>query len=601
MITEPIFPLTLAELCAAYCAHRYKPADVIRALYADMGEGQGGEIWIHLRPLEAVLAEAEALAASGNATLPLFGIPFAVKDNIEVAGMPCTVGCPAYQYTPEKNATVVQRLLAAGALLIGKTNLDQFATGLVGTRSPYGAVRNPFNPAYISGGSSSGSAASVARGWVAFSLGTDTAGSGRVPAGACNLVGLKPTPGLFSTAGVVPACRSLDCVSVFAHTVEDAWAVANVLAGKDSDDIYSRAVPALGVTRRKIRLGIPATPEFFGDVIAEKAWSAAIAEVRADPRVELLPLDFAPFYNVARLLYEGPWVAERRAAIAPFMDLHAEDMDPTVRGIIAGADAITAVDTFNGIYRLEALRPACDRILETVDMLMVPTAPSIYTHAEIAADPVVLNSRLGTYTNFVNLLGMAALAMPGPFRDDGLPASVTLLGAAGSDHRLADFAVTLQPRLHTRLGCTSRVPAVSAPTLAPLPFSEPVVEIAVVGAHLTGLPLNWQLVERGARLLQTTHTAPHYRLYALSATTPAKPGLIRTRGPGAAIEVEVWQIPTRVLGSFVADIPPPLGIGSLELADGRVVKGFICEPWVIDDAIEITSYGGWRAYLAAQG
>jgi len=598
-------PVTIAGLRQAYLHGATTPEEVVDRIFDRIRNEDGGEAWIYLRAHDEVRAEAQAASAALRATepsadKPLLGIPFAIKDNIDVAGLPTSAACPAFTHTAGESAAVVERLLAAGAILIGKTNLDQFATGLVGTRSPYGAVRNPFNPDYMSGGSSSGSAAVVARGWVAFALGTDTAGSGRIPAGACNLVGVKPTPGLVSSYGVLPACRSVDCVSVLAHTVEDGWEVLNVLAGADARDPYSRMPQALGPLGRRVRLGVPQSLEFFGDRVAECAWHDALDSVGAAVGVELVVLDLAPFQQVARLLYEGPWVAERRVALGAFLDTHADDMDPTVRSIIARADTLAATDAFSGMYEFEALRRVCEAELGKLDMLLVPTAPTIYRHDEIAAEPILLNSRLGTYTNFVNLLGMAALSLPGPFRGDGLPAGVTLLGAAGSDHRLAEFARRLQPLLHRRLGLSNAHPPARGESLEPLPFAEPVVEVAVVGAHLSGLPLNWQLTERGARLVETTTTATDYRLFALPGTVPPKPGLVRTATDGAALEVEVWAMPIRNFGSFVSEIPAPLGIGTLTLADGRLVKGFICENAAVTGAPDVSAFGGWRNYLAAQ-
>ena len=605
MKTMPSPPLTIAGLRRAYQDGSTNPLTVIEQLLDRMRDADGREAWIYQRDPELVRAEAQACLDAARdpaawTARPLLGIPFAVKDNIDVAGLPTTAGCPAYAYTPDQTATVVAKLLAAGAILVGKTNLDQFATGLVGTRSPYGAVKNPFHPEYMSGGSSSGSAAVVARGWVAFALGTDTAGSGRIPAGACNLVGLKPTPGLVSNFGVVPACRSLDCVSIFAHTVEDGWAVLNVLAGPDARDPYSAPPAPLGPAVGPVRVGVPQSPEFHGDALADRAYRAALAAANAEPGVDYIPLDFAPFHAVGQLLYEGPWVAERRAAIAGFMDSHAHEMDPAVRAVIARADVLSAADVFRGQYALADLRRACAAELGKVDLLLTPTAPTIYRHEQIAAEPIASNNRLGLYTNFVNLLGLAALALPGPFRADGLPAGVTLLGSAGSDHRLAAFARRLQPRLHHRLGLSDARPSSSGETLVPLPTQEPQVEVAVVGAHLSGLPLNGQLIERSARLLEATTTAPEYRLYALPGTTPPKPGLVRVAAGGAALEVEVWALPERLFGGFVAAIPPPLGIGALKLADGRYVKGFLCETAAVADAPDVTAYGGWRAYLAAR-
>lgn len=595
-------PLTIAALRSAYVAGNLDPVEVVSRLFKRLDSEPGTEAWILLRTRAEVLTDARAAAAriAAGEDLPLLGVPFAVKDNIDVAGLPTTAGCPAFAQVAEQSAAVVERLVAAGAILIGKTNLDQFATGLVGTRSPYGAVTNPHQPEYMSGGSSAGSAAVVARGWVAFSLGTDTAGSGRVPAGACNLVGVKPSTGLVSTFGVLPACRSLDCVSVFAHTVEDGWSVLQVLAGLDARDPYSRSPEPLGPVVHEVRIGVPSVPEFFGDAVAEQAWREALEIVATQPGVQIDTFDLAPFHEVARLLYDGPWVAERRAAVGQFFDTHPSEMDATVHAIIGRAAGMTAVDAFVAQYALEALRPRCMAELERFDLLMAPTAPTIYRHDEIAAEPVLLNSRLGIYTNFVNLLGMAAIAVPGPFRTDGLPAGVTLLGAAGSDHRLAEVARRVEPALHRRLGTTDIMPTAAAAALAPLPEVAPAIEVAVVGAHLSGLPLNWQLVERGALLRRTTTTVPDYRLFELPGTVPPKPGLLRVANGGAAIEVEVWAMPLRHYGSFVASIPAPLGIGTLSLADGSNVQGFVCEASACAEAIDITAHGGWRAWLRSR-
>jgi allophanate hydrolase len=528
----------------------------------------------------------------------LFGIPFAVKDNIDVAGMPTTCACPAFAYAPQRSAAAVERLEAAGGLLLGKTNLDQFATGLVGTRSPYGEVSNPFNPDYVSGGSSSGSAVAVASGFAAFALGTDTAGSGRVPAGFCNLVGIKPTPGLVSSRGVFPACKSLDCVSILAHTVADAWDVHLVLAGPDAGDPYSRAIAALGPVTRQVRIGIPTPLDFRGDAIAAAAFEAAVAVLKEEPAFAFSEVPFAPFAAVAALLYDGPWVAERRLAIGDFFDDHAADMDATVRAVIGKAAGRTAVEAFAAAYELEAGKRMAERVFADIDLLLVPTSPTHHTRADVAADPVAKNSDFGIYTNFVNLLGMSALALPGPFRVDGLPAGITLIAMAGGDHRLAEFARRIEPRLHRKLGLGAHEPPRAKAMLRPLPAGEPMVTVAVVGAHLSGMPLNWQLVERGARLLRAARTAPRYRFFALPGTVPPKPGLIQVDGNGASIELELWQIPARHYGSFVAEIPPPLGIGTLTLDDGSQAQGFLCEALATAGAEDITHFGGWRAYRA---
>jgi len=587
--------MTIIDTHAAYLSGASTPSGCIEQVLARIAAADRPEIWISRVDDDALRAQARALdavlAAEGAAALarlPLLGIPFAVKDNIDVAGMPTTAACPAFAYVPDQSAPVVDKLVAAGALLVGKTNLDQFATGLVGTRSPYGAVRNAIDPAYVSGGSSSGSAVAVALGMAAFSLGTDTAGSGRVPAGLNGIVGLKPTRGLLSTRGVVPACRTLDCVSVFAVDVADAWKVTQVAAGYDAQDPYSRRIPPQGVRRRGYRIAVPAQLEFFGDAAAQTAFEATLARLRDLPSCTFGTVDYTPFRDAAALLYQGPWVAERRAAVGAFIETQPEAAHPVVAGIIGQASGYGATDAFHGQYKLAALRRAAEDALADYDFLLVPTTPTMHRIADVLERPVELNSQLGYYTNFVNFFDMAALAVPGQQRADGLPAGVTLIGPAGSDHLLATAAAKL-------LG------GADATALAadPLPFCEPTVQVAVVGAHLEGQPLNWQLLERGARKVTATQTAPRYRLYALPGTTPPKPGLARVDGDGTAIAIEVWELPLRRFGEFVAEIPQPLGIGSLELADGRWVKGFICEPAAIAGATDISAFGGWRAYLAS--
>ena len=560
------------------------------------------EIWISQPTAEALLAEAVRLdgqwAAEGAAILerlPLFGLPFAVKDNIDVAGVPTTAACPDFAYTPERSATAVERLLAAGALYVGKTNLDQFATGLVGTRSPYGAVRNAVDPDYVSGGSSSGSAVAVALGLAVFALGTDTAGSGRVPAGFNGIVGVKPSIGLVSTAGVVPACRSLDCVSVFAASVADAWQVLAVIAGVDGADPRSRKLAMTAPLPRGARIGIAARPEFFGDDQAAAAYASALATLEADASFTTADIDLSPLTAAAELLYQGPWLAERRLAVGELLTARPEAIDPVVRGVIAGGAAYSAEDLFTASYRMTGYRAQAVQMFDGIDALLVPTAPNHPRIAEVLADPVGRNSQLGYYTNFVNLLDLAAIAIPAAVRADGLPFGLTLIGPAGSDHRLATLAERLLQVLGRALPDTAAVPL----SAQPLPFAEPTIAVAVVGAHLAGQALNWQLIECGARRTALTRTAARYRLYALANTTPAKPGLVRVDEAGEAIEVEVWEMPQRQFGRLMAQVGAPLGIGSLELADGSWVKGFICEPIAISGAVDITHHGGWRRYLAA--
>jgi allophanate hydrolase len=483
--------------------------------------------------------------------------------------------------------------------LIGKTNLDQFATGLVGVRSPYGAVRNALHPEYVSGGSSSGSAVAVALGLVSFSLGTDTAGSGRVPAGLNNIVGLKPTRGLISTRGIVPACRTLDCISIFAQTVEDAWSALQAAAGYDAEDPYSRPVGMLGVKCRGYRIAVPADPEFFGDRNARQAYEATLACLKQASDCQVETIDFSMFREAALLLYEGPWVAERLAAVGSFFETKREAMHPVVAGIIGQGSRYSAVDAFNGQYRLAELKRKAERLLSQYDFMLVPTAPTIPSIEAVEREPVRRNSELGYYTNFVNFFDLAALSVPAVQRVDGLPFGVTLIGQCGSDHRLAFAAQTLSACWQP---VSKDMPAGAWHRLAahPLPFAEPTIQLAVVGAHLEGQPLNWQLLERGARKVETTRTSKNYRLYALNGTHPPKPGLQRVSRDGYAIEVEVWEMPVRCFGEFVAEVPSPLAIGSLELVDGRWIKGFVCEGRALDGAEEISHYGGWRGYLARQ-
>jgi allophanate hydrolase len=498
----------------------------------------------------------------------------------------------------ERDATAVARLIGAGAIPIGKTNLDQFATGLVGVRSPYGAGPCAFDARYVSGGSSSGSALAVAHGLVSFALGTDTAGSGRVPAGFNNLVGVKPTPGLVSTRGVVPACRSLDCVSVFGLTVRDAELVLEVMTGFDAEDPFSRARPEAEAAPIA-RVGVPRTLEFFGNAEYERCFREAAARLQA-LGVEVVPFDLEPFVAVARLLYGGPWVAERYSAVGAFIEAHPNETHPVVRDIVLGGKQVTGAQAFEGIYELAALRRATEGVWKTLDAMLLPTTGTHDTIEAVEEDPIALNSRLGRYTNFVNLLDLAGIAVPSGFTDAGLPFGVTLLGPAFSDARLGRLADRLQQAAGLPLGATQvplRPHAEESPPSVAAHVGE--VLLAVAGAHLSGQPLNHQLTSRQARLVQTTRTAPGYRLYALAGTVPPKPGLVRDpdfTGPG--IEVELWSLGREAFGSFVAEVAPPMVIGTLELADGSWAKGFSCEPFSIANSPEITAFGGWRAFLA---
>lgn len=585
--------MTFAALQAAY-ADGLTPLDIVDEVIRRRDALTDRAVFITETPADDLRAAARAVMA-GPRDLPLWGIPCAVKDNIDVAGLPTTAACPAYAYTPDRDATVIARLRAAGAIVIGKTNLDQFATGLNGTRSPHGAPRSVFGADHVAGGSSSGSAVAVASGLCGFALGTDTAGSGRVPAAFNNLVGIKPTPGLVPNTGVVPACRSVDVVTVLAGSVEDGVAVRRVMDGHDPADPFSRrAAPAALPTVLRIGVLDGAEREFCGNAEVEALYDAAIARAQA-LGATILPFDYAPFREAAALLYDGPWVAERLAAVAGFLATNADDVDPVVRQIIEGARGRTAVEAFEGLYRLNAIRQQTAPVWEAVDVLLLPTSPTTCTVAEMLADPIARNSQFGRYTNFANLMGLAAIAVPAGFGPSGLPAGVTLIGPAFSDDALAPFAAALHAAAACGMGRhrDAVVPAASLPEVPPGWLS-----IAVVGAHLSGMPLNHDLTGPGGVKLSATTTAPGYRLYALPGTVPPKPGLIFDPGHvGPGIAVEVWALPAAAFGTFVAAIPAPLGIGKLTLADGSAVSGFLCEPHAVQGAQDITSHGGWRAYL----
>ncbi|MFC5696942.1 allophanate hydrolase [Pseudomonas sp. GCM10022186] len=590
---------TLADWQQAY-RDQLQPADLLHALRQRLDEDDNA--WIALASAEQLDAQLAGLAALLDAAggekerLPLYGVPFAIKDNIDAAGWATTAACPAFAYEACEDATVVARLRAAGAILIGKTNLDQFATGLVGTRSPYGAVANAFDPAYVSGGSSSGSASVVARGLVPFALGTDTAGSGRVPAGFNNIVGLKPTKGWLSNSGLVPACRTIDCISVFALSVADAETVARIGGGFDARDPYSRQNPhsaPVGIGA-KPKLAVPDTLEFFGDTQTQAVFEAALAQFRA-LGAEITPIDFSPFRQLAEQLYQGPWVAERTVAAGTIFSEQPEAMEPVVRGILDNGLAYSACDAYRAEYLRAELARRINQALAGFDALLVPTSPTIRRIAEMAEEPVRYNAQFGTYTNFTNFSDLCALALPAGFRADGLPAGITLLAPAWHDAALASLGKRWQASLALPLGATGR----PLPPQAPASQAPGCVRVAVVGAHLTGMPLNFQLTSRDAVLVEQTRTASDYRLFALPGSVPPKPGLARSQD-GAPLIVELWDIPLARFGEFVAEIPPPLGIGNLQLEDGRWVKGFICEPYALDGARDITGFGGWRAFIASQ-
>jgi allophanate hydrolase len=546
-------------------------------------------VWIHRLAESEVLAMARAVDArlAAGERLPLAGVPFAIKDNIDLAGSPTTAGCPDFAYDPGQSAGVVARLIAAGAVPVGKTNLDQFATGLNGTRSPYGAPACAFNRSYVSGGSSSGSAIAVAAGLVPIALGTDTAGSGRVPAAFNGLIGFKPTKGRWSTAGLVPACRSIDCITVFAQDAADAALVDAAVAGRDTADPWSRDLADAPLALSRVGVPLPHQRQFLGDLAAERLYAQALDRL-AGQGADLVEIDLTPLSQAARLLYDGPWVAERTAALADFLHSHPDSIDSTVRTIVEGGLGRSAVEAFQGIYRLAELKQQADALWGRIDALCLPTAPTIYRLAEMRCSPIALNSNLGLYTNFVNLLDMAAIAVPAGWRRNGTGFGVTLIGPAWTDRALIDHAARWcadDPYPHPPLDLETKVETVL---------------LAVVGAHLEGMPLHWQLTSRQARHVATTETAPTYRLYAMADSVPPKPALIHD-ATGAAIAVEVYELDMAAFGSFVAEVPPPLAIGTVTLADGSTVKGFVAEPRALVGAADITDLGGWRAYIASRG
>jgi allophanate hydrolase len=589
---------TIGTLLAAHAAGKPLTA-TIEETYVRIAAHDDPALFIAIRPKAEALAIAERLEASGSAGKPLCGVPFVVKDNIDVAGFPTTAACPAFAYRPGSSAFVVERLERAGAIVIGKTNLDQFATGLVGVRSPYGVPRNALRADLIPGGSSSGSATAVGAGLVPFSLGTDTAGSGRVPAALNGIVGLKPSLGALSASGVVPACRTLDTVSIFARDVADAFAVFREVIAFDEHDAYSRSFPepALSAFPSGIRLGVPRPDQrqFFDDADAAAAFSRDLRLAEA-LGARIVEFDFEPFAEVARVLYDGPWVAERYAATKPLIETHPEALHPVTRAIIESARKFDAVAAFEAFYRLADRKRQTSRAWSEFDVMLVPTMPRFYTVAEVEADPVRLNSRLGTYTNFVNLLDLCAIAAPAGVRGDGLPSSVTLIGPSGADGLLAGIAVAIQ----ARSGASINAAAPLAPR-AVLSAPGERVEIAVLGAHLSGLPLNRELVDLGAAFLREVETTPDYRLFALPGSMPAKPGLLRVApGAGSAIKAEIWTLDRAGFGDFVARIPAPLGIGTIRLKDGGSVKGFLVEAEAVKAAEDVSRFGGWRAYLASR-
>ncbi|WP_428240786.1 allophanate hydrolase [Gynuella sp.] len=600
--TNNSLDMGFSALRAAYQTGSATPASVMADIRERAKAYADHNIWIHLLTEAEQAVWLEALKDKDIDSHPLWGIPFAIKDNIDLAGIPTTAGCEAFAYTPELSSQVVQQLIDAGAIPVGKTNLDQFATGLNGTRSPLGACHNAFHYDYISGGSSSGSAVAVALGLASFSLGTDTAGSGRIPACFNNLVGVKPSIGLLSATGLVPACRSLDCITIFAYNTDDANIALAAAEGFDQRDGYSRQNPFANQARHyglhtgPLKVGvIPAHQlKFFGDEGYEKAYWQTLNLLK-EQGFEFQEIDYAPFDEIAQLLYEGPWVSERYLATQPLIDENPDAIFPVVREIIAPGGKPPATALFKAQYRIQDLKQICLAQMAQIDCLLTPTAGRHFTIAEMLEEPIKRNSELGYYTNFMNLIDLASIAVPTVMTDHDMPFGITLVGPTFSDRMLMSIANRIQQTLPLAKGTLE---VMAAPTNITPVGSPKTIDVMVCGAHLQGQPLNWQLTERGATLKAKTTTAPVYRMYALAGGPPFRPGLILDTGTGGeAIEVEIWSMPVDNFGSFVAGIPAPLGIGKIQLADGTQVTGFICEPYGIEGAQEITRFKGWRAYL----
>lgn len=567
-----------------YIIEKKSVREVITKVLENTQKYDDHNIWIIKANKEFLEPYFTRLEGLDPASLPLYGVPFAVKDNIDVAGLPTSAGCREFSYMPDVHASVVEQLVAAGAIPIGKTNMDQFAAGLVGTRSPYGEGINLFNAEYICGGSSSGSALAVTAGIVPFSLGTDTAGSGRVPAAFGNIVGLKPTRGSVSNRGVVPACRSLDCVSIFALDCEDASLVYEACSAFDSEDSYARKRLDTRPLMGPFRFGVPREDqlEFFGDSEYRRLFTQSIARLESLGGIRH-EIDFTPFIQTAKLLYEGPWVAERYAGIEAFAQSHSDAMLDVTRTIIASGHKHSAVDTFNSFYTLAQLKRHSEIIMESIDILVTPTAGTIYRRDEVRAEPFALNSNLGYYTNFMNLLDLSACAIPSGFTNTGLPFGITLVAPVWSEFTL----MKIGEKYHALSECGSGLESSKE--------GESVV-LAVCGAHMSGLPLNHELTQRGAVLLEKTATSQDYKFFALEEFTPPRPGLVRSR-EGGSISIELWKIPTEAFGSFFNGVPSPLVLGTVSLINGRNVKSFLCESYAVENAKEITQLGGWRNYL----
>lgn len=600
-MNQNAYSLDINELHDRYRKGLLTPEKLIDDIHANTESYEDYNIWIHLLDKTDLQVYLSGLEGKGPDDLPLFGIPFAIKDNIDLAGIPTTAACPEFSYTPQESAFAVQLLIEAGAIPIGKTNLDQFAAGLVGTRSPYGAVKNAFDPGYVSGGSSSGSAVAVALGQVSFALGTDTAGSGRIPVAFNNLIGLKPTKGRISTSGLVPACRSLDCISIFALNADDVATVFDVVDHYDPADIYAR-VNAECKRNKRYKIGVPDSSflKFFNNDEYEKLFNdflKQISELEVEGKTyELVEIDFTPFIQTANLLYQGPWLAERYAAIDDFIESKPDALFPVTKDIVMPAKDIDGVTTFKKLYELQSLKKQTDKILDSVDFIVTPTAGTKYKIDEVNADPVQLNSNLGYYTNYMNLLDYAAIAIPAGFDQEGFPFGITFFSDAFDDYELLKQARLILNRQENKMGATDFIwkPKEHADSASNL---DDTIDIAVCGAHLSGMPLNKQLTDNNAVLIQATKTEAAYKLYALAGGPPFRPGLVKDALNGKSIEVEVWRMPLSDFGKFMINIPAPLGIGKAMLIDGNEVNSFICEGYAIKDAKDITEFGGWCNYI----
>lgn len=591
------YSLDIAELHKRYRAGQLTPAAVIADIRRGIAASRDHNIWLRVLDDAELKGYLARLQGKSPDALPLYGVPFAIKDNIDLAGIPTTAACPAFSYTPERSAFAVRLLLAAGAIPLGKTNLDQFACGLTGARSPHGAVGNAFDRCYSAGGSSSGSAVAVALGQASFALGTDTAGSGRVPAAYNNLIGLKPTRGRVSAAGVVPACRSLDCVSILALNPDDAGRVFNCLDSYDPLDIYARKA-ANSAAPAPRRIGVPrdSALAFFGNSDYPALFEAFTARL-LKAGYEMIELDITPFTEAANLLYQGPWLAERHIAIEHIMARHPQDLFAVTAEIIGPAAELKTVDAFKSFYELQRLKRQADEIIKQADCMLLPTAGTHYRLDEIERAPIQTNSNLGYYTNFMNLLDYAAVAIPAGFNQAGLPFGVTLFAEAFQDRGLLRLAGDILRSHPARMGATGFT---WSPATEQRAAAEPdYIDIAVCGAHLSGMPLNYQLTACEASLVKSARTAAAYKLYALAGGPPFRPGLIKDETGGRSIEVEVWRMPMNRFGEFVAAIPQPLGIGKARLEDGAEVSSFICEAHAVKDARDITQFGGWRRYIAS--